>query len=88
MPASLLIMIRAGEREIEIMIRDALDTMTKDVPDILVMRDTIRTRAIGVDRDRVPLLLPEIPYNLLLMSLILPSLLDIRRFLNLPDPRR
>ena len=85
MPASLLIMIRAGEREIEIMIRDALGIMTRDVPDILVMRDMIRTGAIGVDLDRVPLLLPEIPYNLPFVSLVI--LLDTCQFLKLPDLR-
>ena len=85
MPASLLIMIRAGERGIETMTKDAPGIMTRDVPDILVMRDTIRTRAIGVDRDRAPLLLPEIPYNLPFASLVI--LLDMCRFLKLLDLR-
>ena len=88
MPASLRITIRADEKGIEVMIRGALGIMTRDALGILVTRDMTRTGAISVDRGRVLLLLPEIPYNLLLMSLILPSLLDIRRFLNLPDLRQ
>ena len=87
-PVSLHITIRVGAKGIEVMIRGVLGIMTRDVLGILVTRDMIRTGAISVDRGRVLLLLPEIPYNLLLMSLILPSLLDIRRFLNLPDLRR
>ena len=87
-PASLHITIRVGAKGIEVMIRGVLGIMTRDALGILVTRDMTRTGAISVDRGRVLLLLPEIPYNLLLMSLILPSLLDIRRFLKLPDPRR
>ena len=55
-------MIRADEKGTETTTRDALG--------ILVNKDMIQTEVISIDLDRVLLLLPEIPYNLLLMSLV------------------
>ena len=75
MRASLHIMSRVDEKGTEITTRDALG--------ILVRRDMIQIEAISVGLDRVLLLLPEIPYNLMLMSLVPLNLHTICRPLNL-----
>ena len=75
MRASLHITSRADEKGTEITTRDALG--------ILVKKDMIKIEAISVDLDRILLLLTEIPYNLLFMSLVPLNLHTTSRLLNL-----